>query len=142
MILVDDAHGWPGPNPPRPAPPLWPPRPIPLPRPHPFAPLEVSFVKTHTRITDQVAVTSVDQEFCNPNPARLEGTFVFPLPKGAHIDQFTMEIDGRQVQAELLSAEKARRIYEDIVRKLRDPALLEYCGPGGLPGADIPDRTQ
>jgi Ca-activated chloride channel homolog len=90
--------------------------------------LDVNYVKVHTRITDQVAVTSVDQEFYNPNPARLEGTFVFPIPKGAHIDKFTMEIDGKQVEAELLAADKARRIYEDIVRKLKDPALLEYAG--------------
>jgi Ca-activated chloride channel family protein len=90
--------------------------------------LDVNYVKVHTRITDQVAVTSVDQEFYNPNPARLEGTFVFPIPKGAHINKFTMEIDGKQVEAELLSADKARRIYEDIVRKLKDPALLEYAG--------------
>ena len=108
-------------------PPQWP-RPFPPPRPHLFAPLDVNYVKVHTRITDQVAVTSVDQEFYNPNPARLEGTFVFPIPKGAHIDKFTMEIDGKQVEAELLPAEKARRIYEDIVRKLKDPALLEYAG--------------
>jgi Ca-activated chloride channel family protein len=39
-----------------------------------------------------------------------------------------MEIDGKQVEAELLGADKARHIYEDIVRKLRDPALLEYSG--------------
>ena len=39
-----------------------------------------------------------------------------------------MEIGGQQVQAELLSADKARGIYEDIVRKLKDPALLEYAG--------------
>ncbi len=128
MILVDDGRVWPGPTPPRPAPPPWPPRPILPPRAHPFAPLEVSYVKVQTRIHDQVAVTSVDQEFCNPNPVRLEGTFVFPVPKGAHLDKFAMEIDGRQVQAELIPAEKARRIYEDIVRKLRDPALLEYAG--------------
>jgi Ca-activated chloride channel homolog len=108
-------------------PPRWP-RPFPPPRPHPFSPLDVNYVKVHTRITDQVAVTSVDQEFYNPNSARLEGTFVFPIPKGAHIDKFTMEIDGKQVEAELLPADKARRIYEDIVRKLKDPALLEYAG--------------
>jgi Ca-activated chloride channel family protein len=113
--------------PPPVVPPRWP-RPFPPPRPHPFAPLDVNYVKVHTRITDQVAVTSVDQEFYNPNPARLEGTFVFPIPKGAHINKFTMEIDGKQVEAELLSADKARRIYEDIVRKLKDPALLEYAG--------------
>ena len=94
---------------------------------HPFAPLEIEHVKVRTRIEDQVAVTSVDEEFYNPNSARLEGNFVFPVPKGAHLDKFTMEIDGRQVEAELLSADKARDIYEDIVRKLRDPALLEYA---------------
>ena len=112
--------------PPHPIPP-WPPRPLPPP-PHLFAPLEVHSVKVHTRITDQVAVTSMDEEFYNPNSSRLEGTFIFPVPKGAHIDKFTMEIDGRQVEAELLSADKARRIYEDIVRRLKDPALLEYAG--------------
>src|SRR5512135_2586700 len=125
FIIVDEVHWHPGPMPPpiiRPRPP-WPP-----PRPHLFAPLEVNYVKANTRINDQVAVTSVVQEFYNPNPSRLEGTFVFPIPKGAHIDKFTMEIDGKQVEAELLPAEKARRIYEDIVRKLKDPALLEYAG--------------
>jgi Ca-activated chloride channel homolog len=126
LIIIDEAHWRPGPWPPIPRPP-WPP-PFPPPRPHVFAPLDVDHVKVHTRITDQVAVTKVEQEFYNPNPARLEGTFVFPVPKGAHIDRFTMEIDGKQVQAELLPADKARRIYEDIVRKLKDPALLEYAG--------------
>src|SRR5437868_4068576 len=126
FIIVDDAHWWPGPNPPHPVPP-WP-RPRPEPRPYLFAPMEVSYVKVNTRINDQIAVTSVDQEFYNPNPSRLEGTFVFPIPKGAHIDKFTMEIDGKQAEAELFSVDKARHIYEDIVRKLKDPALLEYAG--------------
>jgi Ca-activated chloride channel family protein len=112
--------------PPHPIPP-WPPRPWPPPvRPHVFAPLEVSYVKVNTRIKDQIALTAVDQEFYNPNSARLEGTFIFPIPRGAHIDKFTMEIDGRSVEAELLAADKARRIYEDIVRRAKDPALLEY----------------
>ena len=135
FIIVDEAHWLPGPIPPfpphpippRPIPP-WPPMPIVPPRPHVFAPLEVSSVKVDTRIIDQVAATSIEQEFYNPNPARLEGTFIFPIPAGAHLDKFSMEIDGKQVQAELLPAEKARRIYEDIVRKVKDPALLEYSG--------------
>jgi Ca-activated chloride channel homolog len=127
LIIVEDGQWRPGPMPPPFVPPHRP-RPFPPPRPYSFAPLDVNYVKVNTRITDQVAVTSVDQEFYNPNAARLEGTFVFPIPKGAHIDKFTMEIDGKQVEAELLSADKARRIYEDIVRKLKDPALLEYAG--------------
>jgi len=127
FIIVDDGHWLPQPIPPY-RPPPWPPRPLPPIRPHQFAPLEVGSVRVNTRIADQVAVTSVDEEFYNPNAARLEGTFIFPVPKGAHIDKFTMEIDGRQVEAELLSADKARQIYEDIVRRLKDPALLEYAG--------------
>lgn len=120
LIIVDDARWWLGPNPPQPT--------FPRPRQYVFAPMEVNYVKVNARINDQIAVTSVDQEFYNPNASRLEGTFVFPIPKGAHIDKFTMEIDGKQAEAELLSADKARHLYEDIVRKLKDPALLEYAG--------------
>ncbi|MBI5386920.1 MAG: VWA domain-containing protein [Verrucomicrobia bacterium] len=131
VIIIHDAdHWWPGPHPPHPIPvPM--PRPI-LPRPMPppfvWAPLEVSFAKVNARIRDQVAVTTVEQEFYNPNPRQLEGTFLFPVPQGAHLDKFTMEINGRPAEAELLTADKARSLYEDIVRKLKDPALLEYSG--------------
>src|ERR1017187_9492938 len=120
FIIVDPAH-W------RPRPPL---RPIPgpwQPRPYDFAPLEVTYHHVNVKINDQVATTSVDEEFYNPNPQQLEGTYLFPVPKGAQINKFAMDIGGKQVEAELLPADKARRIYEDIVRKLKDPALLEYA---------------
>src|SRR3954469_2419695 len=97
------------------------------PRPYVFAPLEVVYHKVTVRIDGQIATTSVDQEFYNPNPQRLEGTYLFPIPKGAQIDKFTMDIAGKQVEAELLPADKARQIYEDIVRKMKDPALMEYA---------------
>lgn len=93
-----------------------------------FAPLEVVYHHVNVKIDGQIATTAVDQEFYNPNDQRLEGTYLFPVPAGAQIDKFTMEIGGKQVEAELLLAEKARSIYEDIVRKMRDPALLEYAG--------------
>lgn len=93
-----------------------------------FAPLEVSSHHVEVKINDQIATTSVEQEFYNPNNQRLEGIYLFPVPKGAHIDKFSMEIGGKMVDAELLDADKARQIYEDIVRKMRDPALLEYAG--------------
>ena len=41
-----------------------------------------------------------------------------------------VEINGEMVFAELLDAIKARQIYEDIVRQIKDPALLEYTGQG------------
>ena len=94
----------------------------------PFAPLEIGYHHVNVKIDAQVAVTTVDQEFINPGSAQLEGTYLFPLPAGAHIDKFAMDIDGKMADAELLSADKARSIYEDIVRRHRDPALLEYVG--------------
>ena len=107
------------------------PTPLPRPGPEPF-PLAVKYHHVMVGIRDQVAKTSIDQEFFNPTGARLEGIYVFPLPKGAVIRDFAMEIDGKITPAELLDAAKARGIYEDIVRKMRDPALLEYIGSGAF----------
>src|SRR3954471_6023525 len=67
-----------------------------------FAPLEVTYHKVECTIDDRVAVTSVDQEFYNSNNARLEGEYIFPVPKDAQINKFSMDIDGKQVEAELL----------------------------------------
>jgi Ca-activated chloride channel family protein len=95
-----------------------------------FAPLEVDYHHVDVKIDGQVCTTSVDEEFYNPNPQALEGTYLFPVPKTAQIDKFTMEINGKETAAELLDADKARAIYEDIVRRERDPALLEYADRG------------
>ena len=104
-------------------PPHWHPRPI-----HRLTPLEIRSVKATATIKEQVAQTKIEQEFYNPNPRQLEGTFILPLPKGAHLEKFRMEVNGKMADAELLSAEKAKGIYEEIVRKAKDPALLEYVG--------------
>src|SRR5436853_7497083 len=87
--------------------------PQPIPGHFSFAPLEVSFHHVTIDINDQVATTSVDQEFYNPNPRQLEGTYLFPLPTGSHIDKFSMDVNGTMMDAELLPAEKARSMYDD-----------------------------
>jgi len=97
-----------------------------------FAPLQVTYHHVSVSINDLVATTTVDEEFYNPNGTRLEGTYLFPLPDGATIDRFSMEVGGAMVPAELLPADKARAIYEDIVRRMKDPALLEYASQGAF----------
>ncbi|HEX7357562.1 MAG TPA: VIT and VWA domain-containing protein [Ignavibacteriaceae bacterium] len=99
------------------------PRPNPLPNPFP---LEVVYHKVDIKIDGQSAITTIDQSFYNPSEFQLEGFYIFPIPKRAVINNFTMVINGRETKAELLDADKARNIYEDIVRQMRDPALLEY----------------
>ena len=81
-------------------------------------------------IDDQVARTEVVQVFHNPNPWQMEGVYVFPLPRGAAVGEFTMSMGGKQVKGEVLDARKARDIYLSIVRRRRDPGLLEYAGRG------------
>src|ERR1043165_106325 len=84
-------------------------RPIYVPPTHfPFAPLEVTSHQVNIKIDGQVAITSIDQEFYNPNDQRLEGFYMFPVPKGAHIDKFSMEIGGKSVDPELLDRKSTR----------------------------------
>ncbi|MFO0876921.1 MAG: VIT domain-containing protein [Gemmataceae bacterium] len=79
-------------------------------------------------IEDQVAQTRVEQTFRNHTHRPLEATYVFPVPKGASVDRFTMWVDGKETRGELVEAEKAREIYTSIVRRTQDPGLLEYMG--------------
>src|SRR4051794_3239859 len=79
-------------------------------------------------IEDQVAVTKVEQTFRNHTDRQLEATYVFPVPKGASVRKFTMWVDGKEVAGELVEAAKARQIYTQIVRRTKDPGLLEYMG--------------
>src|SRR5262245_17134591 len=79
-------------------------------------------------IDEQVAQTRVEQTFENPHSRDLEATYVFPVPKGASVNKFSMWIDGKEVKGELVEAEQAREIYTGIVRRMQDPGLLEYVG--------------
>ena len=100
--------------------------------------LEVRSHRVTVSVADQVATTTIDQVFHNPNSWAAEGTYIFPIPPGATISGFTMTIDGEPVEATILDAQQARRTYDDIVRKLRDPALLEYIGQGAIQASVFP----
>ena len=79
-------------------------------------------------IENQLATTKIDQIFANPNNMQLEGTYLFPLADDVAVSDFVLYIDGKPVKAELLAKDRARSIYEGIVRSMQDPALLEYVG--------------
>jgi Ca-activated chloride channel family protein len=104
-------------------------------------------VKNHNvtvTIDNQIARTRVDQTFINESTYSLEGTYIFPLPEDAAISEFAMWVDGKRLEGQVLDRNEARRIYEDIVRKQRDPALLEYVGRNAFQARifPIPPRTE
>ncbi len=97
----------------------------------PFPPnLSVEYHWVEVRIEDQVAQTTVDQVFVNNYHRDIEGTFIFPIPEDASISKFSMFLGGEEIRGRVLDREEARRIYEEIVRRKRDPALLEYFKDG------------
>lgn len=93
-----------------------------------ITPMAVKYHKVAIAIQNQIATTTVDEVFHNPNNMQLEGTYVFPLPENAAISALSLWIDGKEAAGELLDKDKARDVYEGIVRTMRDPALLEYVG--------------
>jgi Ca-activated chloride channel family protein len=110
---------------------IWPPPHPPLPRPvPPPAQYKIAALEIQARLVDQVAQVQVSQTFVNSGSRVLEAAFVFPLPYEGAVDQMTLMVDGREYPARLLKADEARRMYEDIVRRNRDPALLEWLGTG------------
>lgn len=90
--------------------------------------LTIEYQRVETHIDNQIATTHIEQLFVNDNDWLLEGAYLFPLPEGAAVSQLTMWVDGQPIEAKILEKDEARQIYDEIVRQLRDPALLEYVG--------------
>ena len=104
------------------------PRPMPVPPPNLPTALPVRSITIETRIVGQVATTHVEQVFRNDTDATLEGTYFFPIPESASITEFAIWDGDRRLVGEVRPREEARRIYDEIVRRQRDPGLLEYAG--------------
>ena len=104
-------------------------RPIPRPRPVPLPNvLPVKSIELNVKINGQIATTHVEQVFRNDSPYTLEGTYFFPIPETASITEFAIWENGKKLVGEVRSREEARRIYDEIVRRQKDPGLLEYAG--------------
>jgi Ca-activated chloride channel homolog len=99
-----------------------------LPEDRSLPPLVMLQHKVRITIDDQLAVTNVEQTFRNPTSRNLEASYIFPVPSGASVNRFSMWVNGKETKGELIEANKAREIYNSIVRRTKDPALLEYIG--------------
>src|SRR3981081_2908449 len=128
QIVEGPRPGWPCPVPPcRPG--------VPCVRPMcEFQPPYVVRQSSDVRVelVDRVLRYEVTENFINSRSRVGEADFMFPLPKGAAFQDLKLSINGEMVAGETMNANQARQIYEEIVRRQRDPALLEWMGYGLL----------
>ena len=106
----------------------------PLPEPCVVGPAQVVRTRSDVRVelVDRVLRYEIDERFVNRGGTIGEADYLFPLPKGAAFQDLRLSINGELVAGETMDAQQARRIYEEIVRRQRDPALVEWMGHGLL----------
>ncbi len=98
----------------------------------------VAVSPTVTRVGSEVRVTiegrvariEVEERFQNTGGGVAEGNYLYPLPGEAVFQNFSLWMGQQELRGEMLTAEQARGIYEEIVRRQKDPALLTLAGHG------------
>ena len=105
-------------------------------QPPPCRPQDGGVVKQSTSVravlADRVLRYEVTETFVNRGSRIGEADYIFPLPKGAAFQDLQLSINGEMVSGQTMNASQARSIYEEIVRRQRDPALVEWMGYGML----------
>lgn len=86
----------------------------------------------HVEMVGRVLKYEVEERFINRGGTIGEADYLFPLPANAAFQDLKLSINGELVSGETMNVDEARRIYENIVRTQRDPALVEWMGHGLL----------
>ncbi len=86
--------------------------------------IELKNLTVKTNITGQVAQTEIILELFNPNSRVYEYTLNFPLNHSQMVVGFALDINNVFVDAVPVEKPKAESVFEDVVRRNIDPALL------------------
>ena len=81
-------------------------------------------------VEDRMARVQVEERFRNTGPNVEEGSYLYPLAGEASFTDFSLWLNDEELRGETMDADKAREIYESIVRRRKDPALLTLAGHG------------
>ena len=82
------------------------------------------------RVTGRVALVEVEEWFRNDGRGLGEGDYLYPLPGEAVFSNYSLFQGDQELRGETMDAGQARAIYEEIVRRKKDPALIELVGHG------------
>lgn len=86
-------------------------------------------IEADVEVDDGVSIARYRFDLSNPAESDFggpgaEGRIVFPVPAGSSVTDLVLSGGPETLEGKLLDADDATRIYEDIVRRLIDPALL------------------
>ncbi|MDA1193772.1 MAG: VIT domain-containing protein [Planctomycetota bacterium] len=90
--------------------------------------LELEGVRVDVVVEGPVVQTTIEQTWRNPGAERREIDLLLPIPAGAAVTEYRMEVEGEALPAELLPRAEAKRAYVETVRRMQDPALLKHAG--------------
>jgi len=86
--------------------------------------------EVNVRIVGRVAQIEVEEWFRNQGGGLGEGDYLYPLPGEAVFTNYSLFQGDQELRGETMDAERARAIYQEIVRRKKDPALIELAGHG------------
>ena len=90
------------------------------------APMQVQELSVAAAVRGLYATVDTTLVFLNPNPRLLEGDLVFPLPDGAAVCGYALDVNGVLVDGVVVKKEKARVAFEAETRRRVDPGLVEH----------------
>lgn len=114
------------------------------------SPLQINAVGARVRIADRIAETELLISLENPGAVQEESIVFVPVPHTATVKSFQYQIVNNTIKsggaatapvpqsARILLRTEARSIYESIVRRNRDPGLLEFAGSSFLESSVFP----
>ena len=79
-------------------------------------------------VEGRVARIEVEEQFRNNGGGMAEGTYHYPLAGEAVFQSLSLWMGEQEMRGELMDVAHARGIYEEIVRRRRDPALVTLAG--------------
>jgi Ca-activated chloride channel homolog len=98
----------------------------------------ISAVKVDVRLTDTLATTHIEVTVVNNGSRTSQAQLVLPVPSGSTIRSFGIDGIGDEPTAKLLPRGEAARRYNEIVRKMVDPGLLEFVGNAMIQSSVFP----
>ncbi|MDF1710785.1 MAG: VIT domain-containing protein [Akkermansiaceae bacterium] len=89
------------------------------------ASLSIASFETKTVFFEDLAKTTITVTFLNPSKRAIEGEFAMPLPPGATVSGYALDVNGRMRESSVVEKERARFAYESIKRQMIDPGFVE-----------------